>query len=345
MKNKFFVLLFSALLATTGCIRFGSAEPEAVLGVFRTDTAGEEWVDKNAFIYPNGVATISGVGVTSVIFDPLDPDAMYLTTNNSGVLYSYNNAETWQQVANLGDAVVQDLVVDPTNKCVLYATLANTIVKTADCGRTWGEVYVDTRADVVVTAMAIDLGSGRTLYAGNSKGEVLKMVNGGGEWRTVTRLESQIVKLLIEPLDSSVVYAATQSSGLFKTQDAGLVWSSMSDGLKPFSSSFEYRNVILDPAVNNGVLWVSRYGLLRSSDGGETWNEIKLITPPATTDIFAVAINPQNPNELYYSTSSTFYRSTDGGVNWTTRRLPTAGTPSVLVFDPNSNSTLFMGIR
>ena len=68
--------------------------------------------------------------------------------------------------------------------------------------------------------------------------------------------------------------------------------------------------------------------------------------------IFAFAINPSNPAEMYYTGTvlnedtmtgrSVFYRTKDGGANWETRKLPTNTIPAYAVFHPKEN-VLFLG--
>jgi photosystem II stability/assembly factor-like uncharacterized protein len=89
---------------------------------------------------------------------------------------------------------------------------------------------------------------------------------------------------------------------------------------------------------------VAKYGLLKTNDGGQTWQAISLITPPASTDIYSVAINPQNNLEIYYATASTFYKTVDGGQNWITRRLPTGAVATYLYVDPLEPNVIYMGM-
>jgi photosystem II stability/assembly factor-like uncharacterized protein len=73
--------------------------------------------------------------------------------------------------------------------------------------------------------------------------------------------------------------------------------------------------------------------ILRSSDNGYTWENIKLIQPEKDAIINAIAVNPQNSNEIYYVTNTTFFRSSDAGITWTTKKLPTKRSGRVLLID------------
>jgi photosystem II stability/assembly factor-like uncharacterized protein len=89
---------------------------------------------------------------------------------------------------------------------------------------------------------------------------------------------------------------------------------------------------------------VCKYGLIKTDDGGQTWQPLTLITPPTTTDIYAAVIDPNNSNVIYYVTATTFYKTNDGGENWTTKRLPSLALPSLMFINPNNPNIMYMGM-
>ena len=344
--KKAIIFLILTLVFISGCtIKLTGSQPPAIAGVFKSFDKGNNWIERNFFQYSGGVGNIAGVNVLSLTLDPQDNKAVYLTTDGSGLLYSYDSGDSWQQVRQIGNGKVESVAIDPKNKCVIYATFTNTILKSVDCSRSWVEVYIDTRSDNVLTALAIDSYNNLVIYAGNLAGDVLKSVDGGGNWRVIYRINDRIAKLLIDPADSRIIYLATLSKGIYKTTDAGASWVDINTGLKQYSGAFEYKNLIFDQSLPNSLLLVAKYGLIKTLDGGQTWEALKLITPPATTDIFSVAINPVNNKEIYYATASTFYKTTDGGQNWITKRLPTAAVASYLLIDPINPNIIYMGMK
>lgn len=347
MKVKFLVrsaLAILLALTLTGCGISFSSKPKqpAVLGVFKSVDRTQNWLPKNLLLYSGGTGSIAGVGVTSLQFDPQDNNALYLTAND-GLLYSYDGAASWMK-ANQLTGPVRAVAIDPSNKCVIYAGLNNTVVKTVDCSRSWAEVYLDDKPEKIITALGVDFFNNLLVYAGNATGDLLKSNDGGVTWRVINRFNNPISRIMIDLHDSRVVYVATAQQGLFKTTDSGGTWTDLNNGLKPYSGALEFRQLIFDPTQPNSLLLVAKYGLLKSDDAGETWQPITLITPPATTDIFAVAISPSDNKEIYYTTASTFYQTFDGGKNWITKRLPTLGVPSVMLIDPSNPNTVYMGL-
>jgi hypothetical protein len=86
-------------------------------------------------------------------------------------------------------------------------------------------------------------------------------------------------------------------------------------------------------------------GFLHSSDHTNTWNEYKLLTPPGQVKILAFAANPYNPNEIYYVTNNTFYKSINGGQTWITKNLPTTSLANYLTVHPANQSVVIMGTQ
>lgn len=339
---KIFGLLLLVGLISAGCaFQFGSNQGPVVAGVFKSFDQGGTWTQKNLFLHSGGTGSIDGVNVIGLIFDPQDRQALYLNADGAGLLFSYDGADSWQKANPVGNGRIESAAVDPRNKCVIYATYGNTLLKTIDCSRNWVEIYLDTKP---TTAVAIDPSNNYVVFTGNVSGDLLKSDNGGGNWQVVNRFGDRIAKILISPTDTRVIYLAAKAKGIFKSQDSGMTWSNISGGLKAYSGALEYKNLIFDLSLPDSLLLVSKYGLLKSNDGGLTWLPIKLITPPTMTDISAVAMNPKNNKEIYYATQSTFYKTTDGGVNWVTKRLPTGAAATALLVDPVNPGIIYLGL-
>jgi photosystem II stability/assembly factor-like uncharacterized protein len=164
---------------------------------------------------------------------------------------------------------------------------ARTAFATSAEGLTWtqlGPYNIGGR----VTALAVAPG-GATIYLGAANGGVFKSTNSGVNWAPVTdglgwELFS-IGALALDPGDASVVYAGTGEA-------------------------------------NNSVDSYDGNGLLRSADGGQTWQSLGL---QATARIARVAVDPSDPDRIFVAAMGTqfstgpergLYRSEDGGQNW-----------------------------
>ena len=114
-----------------------------------------------------------------------------------------------------------------------------------------------------------------TLYAVASN-NTFKSTDGGGSWNVISGIV-RVRLLVIDPTNSSTIYAGTFPN---------------------YADTFR----------------VPFYSILKSTDGGESWNAINTGLPPDTF-ILALAIDPMMPSTVYAAGNGIF-RSTDGGGSW-----------------------------
>jgi len=180
-----------------------------------------------------------------------------------------------------------------------------------------------------------------TLYAAAANGFFFASADGGATWRrrnggdTDTRTED----LVVDPFNARIVYARTGGAELLRTVDGGLHWSA----IEPFAFT---AGIAVD-ATTPGVLYAGTSdGLYRSIDRGETWSQVAL----DGLYLSGVALAPHSSLEIFTAlrTTSTgpleVWKSTDGGLHWTSAALPngfTAGFPR-FVFDPVRPGTLYL---
>ncbi len=340
-RKKLFLTLASLLLIGQGCLRLAPDDG----GLYRSVTKGEIWEQKSQLLTVGGqVRNFNNLDVLTLAIDPQEHRTIYAGTDGEGLLYSYDNGESWQQFAQLGGGTVRNVAVDALNKCVFYASVGNRVLKTFDCGRNWQQVFLDTRTGATVTALIADPTASGLLLAGTRLGDILITNDSGYTWTVVTRLTSPIVDILISPRDQHTVYVATQDRGIFKTTNSGKDWLDLSERFKQFSGANAVQDLVFIDKTGNGLMFSSPYGLIKSRDGGQSWQSLILLTPPGAASIRALAVNQDNPQEIYYASNTTFYRSFDGGVKWSNRQLPTSRQPTILLLDKTNPNIIFLGV-
>jgi photosystem II stability/assembly factor-like uncharacterized protein len=293
-------------------------------GIWRSSDSGKTFLQVNDVLATRGkVLTMSNADINSLAFDPQDPLIMYAASAANGIFYSNDGGNSWQQFKDLKQGAFNDLAVDSQNKCVIYATTANKLFKSENCGRDWNNIYYHQKSQVILTTLALDSKSPTVLYLGTSEGEILKSTDGGRAWQTAYRVQSdKIMDIIIDPYDSKIVYFGSGARGLYKSVNAGVSWDSLGEGIKSYAGSQQYRKLIYDPATANSLIFISKFGMLKTMDGGNTWKIIDLLPSNKTTNILAVAVNPANSNEFYYVTATTLVKTIDGGVKWSSQQLP-----------------------
>jgi photosystem II stability/assembly factor-like uncharacterized protein len=197
-------------------------------------------------------------------------------------------------------------------------------------------------------------------YMGATGGGVWKTENYGISWLPVT--DGQIPTGSIGAIDVSdsnpnVVYVGTGSEairsnvilgrGVYKSADAGRTWQYA--GLKEVGQIGQLKvhpknpDVAYVAAIGNPFGWGPDRGVYRTKDGGKSWQKVLFINEQ--TGAVSVAINWQNPNEVYAgawrgqrkpwtiisggpASEGGVYKTTDGGDHWT--HLPN-GLPDDLI--------------
>ncbi len=343
---KKFIKLIPFLLAVAllgqGCIQFNTASSNDG-GVWRTADRGEHWLQKGAVLSVGGARTLSNANIIAFVPDPQDPQTVYIGTAENGLLYTIDGGESWSQPKELGSAKIPSIAVDAKNKCVVYAVTGGMAAKTSDCTRTWSKVYEESRAGVSVTSVAVDHFSPNNVYLTTSKGDVVKSSDAGGSWATVKTFSGSVSKLVIDPFDSRVLYAGTRSNGIWKSTDAGGSWVDASKGLEQLDGAKDFYDLAPDRSKRDSWVLVCRYGLIKTTDGGATWQKIPLVTGPGQARVYAFAVDPADGQRIYYSTATVFYKSLNGGVNWTTKRLPTSRVGSALMVSGKDPAVIYLG--
>ena len=152
------------------------------------------------------------------------------------------------------------------------------------------------------------------------------------------RTSGMTTSIAIDPRNTSVVYLGAPDGGVWKTSDAGVHWTPLTDS----QPSMSIGSIALDPTQPDTVyVGTGSYlgtgsggfgaGILKSSDGGNTWQNYPApFVGPTGTDTYcgagdeigALAVNPNSPQIVlagvfHCYNSAGIYRSTDGGATWT----------------------------
>jgi photosystem II stability/assembly factor-like uncharacterized protein len=123
----------------------------------------------------------------------------------------------------------------------------------------------------------------------------------------------------VDPLDTRVVYAGTNSKGLFRSSDCGATWTKTNTGQNASKlDTGQMWNLTIDP-VNSKVLYAGALygqdlGLLKSTNGGVDWQTVFPTPELAPTINFTgvVAVDPTDHEHLLL----TLHDQCKGTINW-----------------------------
>jgi photosystem II stability/assembly factor-like uncharacterized protein len=133
----------------------------------------------------------------------------------------------------------------------------------------------------------------------------------------------RINTMAFHPTDINTFWVGTPSGGLWKTTDGGSTWSSNTDNLGVLGIS----GIAIDP-TNPNVMYIATgdgdsydtfsMGVLKSTDGGNTWSKTGLNLPVAEGYIIRrLVMSPANPQILFAATNGGLVRTEDGFTNFT----------------------------
>jgi hypothetical protein len=148
----------------------------------------------------------------------------------------------------------------------------------------------------------------------------------GGSWQHLGPgdIGGRTRSLVINPGDPSIMWAAGVGGGIWKTTDGGASWTPKGDLLQNIAIS----TLIQDPR-NANTLYAGTgegyynldalrgAGIFKSTDGGETWNQL---AATANSDFYYVqkmAITKGAAQRIYAATRTGLFRSVDGGATFT----------------------------
>lgn len=164
---------------------------------------------------------------------------------------------------------------------------------------------------------------------------------------------ARVTAITIHPTDPSTIFVGTPSGGLWKTTDGGANWSTNTDNLPVLGVS----SIVIDPTNtnimymatgdNDGSQQTSSIGVLKSTDGGATWNTTGLnFQVTESRRIYKLLIHPTNSNILVAAVSNGFWKTTNAGATWSRKAM--GGyyrIPREIEFKPGDPATVYATVK
>ncbi|MFM7223046.1 MAG: WD40/YVTN/BNR-like repeat-containing protein [Bacteroidota bacterium] len=311
---------------------------------------------------------------------------LLLATATAGVAQSDVNSSTFGtlEARVLGPGTMSGRIsaiegVNSENGKTLYVgTAGGGVWKTTNAGASFKPIF--DKYCQSIGAIAIDQKNPKIVYVGTGESNMrnsvsigdglYKSTDAGSNWVKIGGLDSteHISKVLIDPNNSSIVYAAapgplwsdSKHRGLYKSTDAGKTF----EKILYVSEKAGCADLVIDPS-NPSTLYASTWEFRRtpysfssggpgsavwkSTDGGKTWKELTNGLPAKPIGRTALAIAPSAPNNLIAiveAKQTGLYISADAGESWKSQSAPlnVVSRPfyfSTLVIDPKDPKRVY----
>jgi photosystem II stability/assembly factor-like uncharacterized protein len=165
---------------------------------------------------------------------------------------------------------------------------------------------------------------------------------GLNRWTPFGPVGGPVTGLAADPRTPGVIYASTESAGLYASRDGGdsWVWSALGMGGPAVQS------VAVDLNTPSTLFAGGSGALYRSRDAGRHWEPLSLSASPSDY-VRSFALGPGRRTALYAVSDCCFprnklSRSLDGGDSWVSI-LDTAGSITAVAPDPTDPRTLYVG--
>ncbi len=321
-------------------------------GVFRWNAQASHWIPLMDQFSRND-EHYYGYGVESIALDPNNPDVVYAAVGaytskpNSGVLKSTDRGQTWMPTGlktpdgtNVRMGGNEDwrwagerLAVDPNNSNIIYfGSRLDGLYQSDNGAKSWQKVTSFPETDLtqggitfVVFAPQSDQApsSSQTIYVGAMGKGVYQSTDAGQTWHLI----STTIEAIHHPQRAAVAADGTLYATTFAASELspGGVWKYANQqwiNITPKENK-SFNGITVDP-LQSDVVMASEYplkpsGLYRSTNGGTTWNNIKIRTSVPSwwpnwhlyTLMGGLAIDPHRPQRVWLTTGFGVFQTDD----------------------------------
>jgi len=360
--------------------------------LFRTENAGNSWdfsyTDSlNTGFWKGNSFETTVAEVVKV--DPTNSDNVYAGYWDIGFFKSIDGGNSFKRTVDgmHYENNTFDITIDPDNASIIYAACGfweqneGELYKSTDYGDHWLSIS-NGLPDAQIWSFVLDINSpknARIIYVASYQNGIYKTIDGGQTWTQTNNglgTNLQIKKIAIDPNNSSILYAGfeakqtevgggnqTVQGGIYKSIDAGISWIKIDNSQEQISV-----NDIQVSQLNSGTIYTAvggnydhnqqEYyggGVFKSTNAGNSWTIVSSdFGDSENLEVTSLAINPENDNIIYATTSDAPYhdqcsgrgifKTTDAGNSW--QQISSVSNVQYydyITIDPSNPSLIYAG--
>ena len=310
--------------------------------------------------------------ILSIVFGQEKKSENFLTKLNLGAF----------KLRSVGPALtsgrVSDFAVHPDKRHEYYvATSSGGVWKTINGGANYTPIF-DQQGSYSIGCITMDPNNPYVIWVGTGENNnqrsvgygdgIYRSKDGGKTWKHMGLKNSEhIAKIIIDPRNSNIVYVASigplwsegGDRGLYKSIDGGKTWESK---IK-VDEHTGVTDLIMDPN-NPDVLYAATYqrrrhvftwmsggpgsGLYKSTDSGESWEQLKTGLPTSIIGRIGLAMSPADSDIVYAIVEAMdgqqgFYRTSNRGGSWKkmSNYVTSGNYYQEIVVDPKDINTVY----
>jgi FG-GAP-like repeat len=257
--------------------------------------------------------------------------------------FAPTNLQTWTTNFTPPSGV-NEVVNDPINSRVVYATTDNGVYKSITAGNNWELINTGLPSGVIYS-LAINPNNPQNIFAGTQSNGIFVSYNGGLSWSPTSLAGCSVFSIAINPSNPNIIFAAINfvNAQIFKSQDGGATWTLSNNGI---ANNAQIGTLAIAPS-NPFVIYagsLSQTGAYKSGDGGATWNAINNGFAQ-NYQIYKFVVDPRDSARVFAAVNSDFtgwgfiFKSINGGANWSS----TSGVGRSLAIDHSNPDILYSG--
>jgi len=237
--------------------------------------------------------------IYDIFIQPTEPSKKYIYAAE-GLYASTDDERTWKKYSRLPGVYFAPMATDQSDPSIIYFEKNKPydvkifIVNEMGISEAWNEMglyksndhgeTLEKISSTPLLTLLISPNNKNLMYGIPDHGitvskKILKSTDGGVSWKEkdISIVESYIEKLVMNPVDDNVLYAATSNyregikdfsvSRIFKSIDGGETWQKISE--------FPVNRILIDPS-NPNILYAGtpQMGIFKSADAGKSWKAI-----------------------------------------------------------------------